>query len=227
MTLNFSDRLTDAPAADDGMPDEDEQRREGRAQTVYLPCCLRAGERCTVGLIRNISPAGLLVETDIAAEPGSEVAYFQDTAQWRRARVVWRDGRRVGLQNIDDGIEEPPAFPHRAIRVPTTLMARMWLDGRAIEIGIGNLSPKGVLAFGVPPIEQGQPVTLTVVGREFANTSLRWWAHGNAGLQFERPMTLRAMNELIGFAERSGSGFYFERRIAELLEGVSVNDERA
>lgn len=200
-----------------------ELRREGRAQTVYLPCCVRAGERCGLGLIRNISAGGLMIETDIALEPGTEIDYFQDSAQWRRARVVWRDGRRFGLANLERVRPgEGPAFPPRAIRIPTTLVGRLWLDGRASEVGIGNISLTGALAFGMPPIDTHQLFTLTVAGRDFPNTSMRWWAEGSAGLKFGQPITLRALTELIDRAD--GSGFYHERRIGELLEVVPAND---
>lgn len=202
----------------------DEQRREGRAQTVYRPCCLRAGPRCCVGLIRNVSPSGLMVETALDAAPGSELDYLQETGQWRRARVVWREGERLGLENIDDPLEQGPGFPHRAIRIPTSLLGRLWLHGRAIEVGIGNISHKGVLLFGVPPIEPQALITLSIAGREFAQCSLRWWADGSAGVQFARPISLRALAELIEHAGSKASGLYFERRIGELLEVVPAND---
>lgn len=219
MISNFSELA----AAD---PPAGEKRREGRVRTVYRPCCLRAGQRCTVGLVRNVSSDGLMVETALEAEPGSEIDYFQETAQWRRARVVWREGTRVGLENIDEWIPESSAFPYRPLRIPTSLLGRMWVHERMVEVGIGNISHKGVLAFGVPPIPRGQLITLTIAGREFANTSMRWWADGSAGLRFAQPMTLRALTELIESAARGGSGLYHERRIGELLEVVPANDPR-
>jgi len=205
---------------------DEEKRREGRVQTVYRPCCIRTERQCTVGLIRNLSHAGLMVETALDAEPGSEVSYFQETAQWRRARIVWREGACIGLENIDEPAEESPAYPHRAVRIPTSLLGRAWLRGQAVEVGIGNISHKGVLAFGMPPVEAGVLFTLSIAGHEFAQTSLRWWADGSAGLQFARPMTLRALAELVEQAGRAGSGLYHERRIAGLMEVVPANDLR-
>ena len=203
---------------------DEEQRREGRVQTVYRPCCIRTERECTVGLIRNISPGGVMVETALAAEPGSEVSWFEETAQWRRARVVWREGACMGLETVDGPDEEAPAFPSRAIRIPTSLLGRVWLRGQAVEVGIGNISHKGVLVFGMPPVEPATLFTVSVAGREFAQTSLRWWADGSAGLQFARPMTLRELAELIEQAGRGGAGLYHERRIAGLLEVVPAND---
>ena len=219
MTLNSSEVLTAEQA-------DWEQRSEGRIQTVYLPCCLRTGERCALGLIRNMSSGGLMVETAIEVDAGSEIAYFLEGAPWRRARVAWSDGARLGLVNIDEPTEDFPSYPSRALRIPTSLVGRVWLRGKAFEIGIGNMSHTGVLAFGVPTIEQGQLVTLTIAGRDFANTSVRWWDDGSAGLKFARPMTLRELNELVDLAERDGSGHYFQRRLGELLEVVPANDPR-
>ena len=201
-------------------------RREGRAQTVYLPCCVRAGNHCGVGLIRNISPSGLMIETDIACEPGDEIDYLQDSNEWRRAKVIWRDERRVGLSNLEAENQDDPGahFPHRAIRIPTTLIGKLWLDSGPIEIGIGNISHKGVLAFGMPPIDPNQLVTLTIAGRDFANTSMRWWAEGSAGLRFGAPITLRVLTELVEHAGAAGSGFYYQRKIGGLLEVVAAND---
>jgi hypothetical protein len=218
MISSSSEPVSDLPIA------PADRRRELRHQAVYLPCCLRLGRHCTVGLIRNVSASGLMIETELKAEPGIELDYFQDTGQWRRARVVWREGRRVGLETIDEEVEDAPAFPHRAIRIPTSLVGRIWLSDKWVVVGIGDLSPRGVLAFGVPPIAQGHLLTMTRVGREFPNTSLRWWAEGSAGLQFERPITIRALTELVEHAGRAGMGLYYERRIAELLEVVPAND---
>jgi hypothetical protein len=204
----------------------EDQRSEPRAQTVYLPCCLRAAQQCRLGLIRNLSPGGLMVETELAAEPGSELEYFQDTALWRRARVIWREGGRLGLAHLGEPAEECSAYPPRAIRIPTSLLGRVWLAGKAVEVGIGNISHKGVLAFGVPPIELGRLVTLSLAGQEFAQTSLRWWADGSAGLRFAQPLSVRALTDLVDRAGRTASGLYHERRLAALLEVVPANDVR-
>jgi hypothetical protein len=225
MTSISSDALGALPPqADKAALSEADQRREGRVQTVYQPCCVRSGAQCNLGLIRNISQGGLMIETDLDVEPGIEIEYFQETVHWRRARVIWRKGRRLGLENIDEFEPDSPSFPHRSLRIPTSLVARLWLAGRGVEVGIGNISHKGVLAFGVPPIACGQLVTLTIAGREFANTSLRWWADGSAGFQFERPISMRALTELIELAGRRTSGLYYERRISDLLEVVPAND---
>ena len=223
MTLSFSDQLIGERPGAIGVPAGTELRREERVQTVYLPCCLRIGQHCSVGLIRNISAGGLMVETTLDAEPGCEIDYFQESGQWCRARVMWRDGRHMGLRNIAEPAGETSIYPHRAIRIPTTLIGRIWLGGRSLEVAIANISHNGVLAFGVPPLEHGQLVTLTIAGREFANTSLRWWDGGSAGLKFERPIAFRKLTELIELAGQRGAGFYYERRIAELLEVVAAN----
>jgi hypothetical protein len=203
-----------------------DQRSEARAQTVYLPCCVRIGNQCGVGLIRNISASGLMVESDIRAEPGDEVEYLQDSTQWHRARVIWHEGKRIGLVNLaDEALAEPvPAFPPRAIRIPTSLIGRLWLERGPIEVGIGNLSHKGALVFGMPPIDQGQLVTLTIAGHDFPNTSMRWWAEGSAGLRFGQPITLRTLTELVDKAGAQGAAFYYQRRIGNLLEVVAAND---
>jgi hypothetical protein len=203
-----------------------DMRREGRAQTVYLPCCVRTGKHCGVGLIRNISAGGLMIETDVIAEPEAEIEYLQDSNEWRRARVIWREGRRVGLSNIEEDAQDQPlpAFPHRSIRIPTTLVGKLWLEGGPIEVGIGNISHKGVLAFGMPPIDPNQLVTLTIAGRDFPNTSMRWWAEGSAGLKFGQPITLRVLTELVEHAGADGLGSYYQRRMGDLLEVVAAND---
>ncbi len=229
MTSISSNASLNTPGGDDadcGPLAGNDPRRESRVLTVYQPCCVRTGQRCTVGLIRNISGNGLMVETSAEAEPGSEVAYFRETAQWRRARVIWREGSQLGLENIDEWIPESPGYPYRPLRVPTSLVGRLWIHEHPAEVGIGNISHKGVLAFGVPPIPRGQLLTLSIAGQEFANTSLRWWADGSAGLKFERAMTLRELTELIEAAGSRGSGMYYERRIGELLEVVPANDPR-
>jgi hypothetical protein len=226
MTSSFNRSGEPLGGAGPDRPQGAEQRREGRVQTVYLPCCVRAGARCGVGLVRNVSPAGLMVETAIESEPGGEIDYFLDSSQWRRGRVVWRDGNRLGVLNLDEDVTETATYPYRAIRVPTSLVGRIWHGDRSVEIGIANISSRGVLAFGVPPLPPGALTTLTVVGKSFANTSLRWWADGSAGLQFERPMTLRALTELLEAAAARGPSLHYERRIGKLLEVVPANDPR-
>ena len=202
----------------------EDQRSEPRAQTVSVPCCLRAARQCRLGLIRNLSPGGLMVETELAAEPGSELDYFQDPAQWRRARVIWREDRCLGLARIGNLAGETAPFPARAIRIPTSLLGRVWLSGKAVEVGIGNVSHQGVLAFGMPPIEPDRVVTLSLAGQEFPETSLCWWADGSAGLRFASPLSVRALTQLVERAGLTASGAYLEHRLAVLLEVVPAND---
>ena len=73
---------------------------------------------------------------------------------------------------------------------------------------------------------KGGLTTLTIVGEDFANTSLRWWADGSAGLQFAQPMNLRTLTKLLELAGGRGPGLHYERRIGELLEVVPANDPR-
>ena len=68
--------------------------------------------------------------------------------------------------------------------------------------------------------------TISIARSEFANTSLLWCADGSAGLRFERPMTMRALTELIEYAGQRACGLYYERRVGELLEVVPANDRR-
>ena len=64
MMSSSSEAVSDLPMA------PADQRRELRHQAVYLPCCLRLGNHCTVGLIRNVSANDSVPQDIVCFDPG-------------------------------------------------------------------------------------------------------------------------------------------------------------
>jgi hypothetical protein len=203
--------------------DTNERRKDRRSVTVYRPCCVRAGPRCTAGLIRNLSDQGLMIETSIEAEVGSEIEYLDGSSDWMRARVVWSGNNTLGLETLEPA-GTGHSHPRRAVRIPATLLARVWLDDGPVEVGIGNISQKGVLVFGVPPLAKGRLLTLTIDGRDYPQTSVRWWAEGCAGMKLAHPLSMSRLSELVEHCARRAAALRYEGRLGQFLEVKPAND---
>ncbi len=83
------------------------QRAEPRIRK-RLPCRLRVTGRQHAGMVLNVSPRGLFVQTHAQAEPGDSVELDLQVPSFRepiplRARVVWRRVVPQQLRNVAEG----------------------------------------------------------------------------------------------------------------------------
>lgn len=192
-------RNTNAPI---DFGDEDtlvrEDRRESERQiTLFRPCCIENGDLAQLGLIRNMSESGALIETGMDLRRGDEIRYFWDSLPAIEARVAWRKDNKVGVQNIRRGGHAHPAHPHRSVRVPCNKPARVWIGGEARECWVINISLTGMLLFGLDDRPKGTPLSIKLGSKEFENADVRWSDLGSTGVRFAKPLSPRDLMRLL------------------------------
>ena len=75
------------------------KRRARRANVYYAAQIAALGEVRDVKL-RDVSPLGAMIETDLALTAGDEVEFLRaDLHLW--SRVAWGEGKRSGLEFVE------------------------------------------------------------------------------------------------------------------------------
>lgn len=176
----------------------DERRDEQRHVTIYRPCCVEVDSGpCCIGIVRNISDSGALIETPCHTTVGSQLTYFWDGGPAFTAEVIWSREGRIGLRNIAH--EERAGsgrFPARAIRVPTDLPATLWHGSKRCSVQIRNISQRGIMVSGISPAIGNALVTVELGCFSFPQASIRWREGREAGIGFDKPIAIKLLMEI-------------------------------
>ncbi|MEQ8411335.1 MAG: PilZ domain-containing protein [Erythrobacter sp.] len=188
-----------------------ERRGDNRVKSAYRPGCVLLPGRMVLGVIRNLSKGGAMIELDERIEPGTEVRYFWDETNIMDAVVAWADGRAHGLENAEHARPFDNPFPYRSVRVPCAMRAELWVGGQRRFADIENLSLGGVCLRGLAAC-RGALLTVKLGDVELCNATVRWVREGVAGVRFERPLTRGDLARILrGFGEE-----------AALVEGIDA-----
>jgi len=176
-----------------------ERRQEDRHQATYRPCCLIASDQVSMGLIRNYSLSGARIETDAAfkVEVGDPLTYFWEASKCIPARVVWTDGRAIGVEHTEHVEDGGTVYPMRSVRVPCQVEATCWVNGEIHTALVENISIGGMRLKGLPEVEPGTPMTVSFCGKEFTSVTVRWSNQLRTGLRFANRMTREALANLL------------------------------
>ncbi|MEW4447593.1 PilZ domain-containing protein [Qipengyuania sp. JC766] len=173
------------------------RRAADRHLTFLRPCCITLAHGAYLALVRNLSPVGAQIETDQDLRVGETLEYFWDGIEPIEARVVWQDGRRVGVENLAEADPKIFARPDRSARIPCERNAQIWVEGNRFQAVVLNISLRGLMAYGLPEFAPGTLATICLGRRSFEQTRLRWVAHGSAGFQFAEPLGANLLMELL------------------------------
>lgn len=183
--------LTDhapAPIDDHPLDRAPDRRADRRVISAFRPGCVLVEGRMLLGLIRNLSAGGVMIELEEALEPGTRVRYFWDETNIIDAVVAWSEGRSHGLDNAQAARPFANPFPYRSVRVPCAMRAEIFANGLCHHAALENLSLGGmrVSGFRAP---RGALLTVGLGEVELANASVRWCRGDETGIRFERPLT--------------------------------------
>ncbi len=190
-----------AHIVEDPRPPLPDRRSGVREITIFRPCCIESDERAQIGLIRNMSERGALIESDIEVRKGDTIRYSWESVPAIEARVAWRQGRRFGVQNLVAGAPPRPRFPHRSVRVPCDMVGTAWIGGEMRECWVVNVSLTGAMLFGLEELPVGKPITLEMAGEEFDNATVRWCDMGSMGLRFAEPLAPSRLMRMLNAAD--------------------------
>ncbi|QIQ87807.1 PilZ domain-containing protein [Erythrobacter sp.] len=211
------DGLNNAPFVEGGVGDNDEldeafdshdetsvqqaaaspdRRADRRVVSAFRPGCVLAEGRMLLGIIRNLSAGGVMIELDEPLEPGTRVRYFWDETNVIDAVVAWSEGRRHGLDNAEAARPFDNPFPYRSVRVPCAMRAEIWAQGNRHFATLENLSLGGmrVSGFRAP---RGALLTVRLGAVELAGASVRWSRDGETGIRFAKPLTRDELSRIL------------------------------
>ncbi|KPP85097.1 PilZ domain-containing protein [Erythrobacter sp. HL-111] len=170
------------------VPPPPERRADRRVVSAFRPGCVLSNGRMLLGIIRNLSSGGVMIELDEPIEPGTRVRYFWDETNVIDAVVAWVDGRAHGLENAADARPFANPFPYRSVRVPCAMRAEIFAGGMCHFAALENLSLGGMRVSGFKA-PAGVLLTVRLGGVEFAGASVRWSQRDETGIRFAAPLT--------------------------------------
>lgn len=179
-----------------------DNRSAQRVMTVYKAARIGTEQGDDLGLIRNISPQGMMVETQLPVREDQPVIIEIQSGSPLHGRVRWSRDGKAGVQ-LDDAIDlaealrtsgpndivdriRPPRFDRK---VDATLQS----GGYHWPATTRNISLSGALVTTREPLAL-QPHVLALVridGLGAISGSLRWSRGCDIGLRFEHPLPLR------------------------------------
>ena len=174
-----------------------ERRQEERYVSVLRVCCIESSEGVTFALLKNISANGAQIEADIPDPVGAPVSYFFDDNFRVEADIAWKKDGRIGLVNRTFSGSNAQVFPRRALRVPLSEPARIWINGIPEAGSVANISQTGALILSGTDIPAGALITLEVGTLVLSNVAVRWSSGKSAGVKFERPLHMRELKIIV------------------------------
>jgi hypothetical protein len=189
-------------SADAVAPD---RRADRRVVSAFRPGCVLTEGRVLLGIIRNLSAGGVMIELDESIEPGTRVRYFWDETNVIDAVVAWSEGRAHGLDNADAARPFASAYPYRSVRVPCAMRAEIHVNGLVHHAALENLSLGGmrVSGFRAPT---GALLTVRLGDVELAGATVRWCRADETGIRFAAPLSRTQLSGILtGMSASTGS----------------------
>ncbi|MEE4208179.1 MAG: PilZ domain-containing protein [Parvularcula sp.] len=173
-----------------------ERRNQKRFKTAFRPGCIVIRNRVVLGMIRNMSRHGVMIEVDEPLREGQRLSYFWDENRLVSARVIWSDGNRHGLENDAEAPIYDTRHTYRSVRVPCTLEAEIWTNGERQRLEVANLSLGGMRVRRLQA-SPGNPLTIAMAGIELYNADVRWNDGHEAGIRFAQRLTRSELSAIL------------------------------
>lgn len=179
-----------------------DNRSAQRVMTVYKAARIGTDHADDLGLIRNISTQGLMVETQLALREDQSVVIEIQSGNPIPGRVRWSRDGMTGIQLAQD-IDIAEALRSRAageladrIRPPRfdrVVDATLQGGGRHWPAMTRNISLSGVqvVTKGTVDLPRHALAMVRVEGLGPLSGSLRWQQGNSVGVRFEKPLPLR------------------------------------
>jgi len=169
-----------------------ERRSLPRFRTAFRPACIVIENRVVLGIFRNMSSEGVLIEVDEPLAEGQRVAYFWNEQQLVHARVIWTEGNRYGLENKTEQRVFDTEHRYRSVRVPCAVEATVWVRGECHMVQVENLSLGGMRVRGIKAWRSA-PLTIRIAEIELCNACVAWTRDSEkaseTGIRFEKSLS--------------------------------------
>lgn len=181
---------------------ETDRREDYRPYLAYRPCCVSNGGQVYLGLIKNQSANGAMIElvdqTNVSNlfAVDETVAYFWNSETRVRAKVVWREGNRIGLANERSVDPFGAEKPFRSLRLPSAKPAKFWIGNSCHVAPIENISMGGLCVRGLPDLSIGALLTVVLGKLEICNAAVRWKEGRRTGIRFQAKLNQQDLAQL-------------------------------
>lgn len=176
-----------------------DRRKEQRVVSMFKGAYVKSGGELHFVTLRNISESGLCFDAFPGVEVGAEVTFCFDSAEPKSGVVKWVQDGRFGVSTLSDGsllTREMGGRP-RAVRLPLSITARVYIDGRCNEVAVHNISLRGICIDHVCGMRVGQLVSIEVGGYSFELATIRWHRGGRVGICLAEPVQFRQFRDLV------------------------------
>lgn len=181
---------------------ETDRREDYRPYLAYRPCCVSSGGQVYLGLIKNQSANGAMIElvdqTNVSNlfALDQTVAYFWNSETRVSAKVVWREGNRIGLANERSVDPFANTKPFRSLRLPSATAAKFWIGNSCHVAPIENISMGGLCVRSLPDLPIGALLTVVLGKFEICNSAVRWKEGRRTGIRFQTKLNQQDLAQL-------------------------------
>lgn len=167
-----------------------DRRKEHRAISMFKSAYVRDSSGLHFVTLRNISETGICFDTYCGVAEGTEIEFCFDATGPKTGIVKWVQDGRFGVSASPGSIilQGLTGQKPRAVRLPLSIKARVFVEGRCSEVTIHNLSLRGVCIDYVHGMRVGQLVSVELGNRCFELATIRWHDSNRVGICFAEPI---------------------------------------
>jgi len=184
-----------------------ERRREERLVTTYRAArIVTARGQEQLGIIRNVSIGGVMIETHADIAVGDRIWIEPRACQPVWGAVVWSEVLRHGVvfdQALPDAslltltTPESPNQVVRAPRITVDMPARLYVAGTWRTVRLCDVSQGGAKVDCAALLAEAEPAVLAIPGLGDVQAFVRWQGKGRVGLLFAEPLSIGMLSAWI------------------------------
>ena len=148
-------------------------------------------------MLRDISSNGAGFESDVPLVIGEKVRVTWGSFDLAEAEVIWSQGKQFGLNLPVGELVAQSAYLNRAVRVPISLPATIYLNGERHNGELLNISQAGASVALSCDVTRGALATICCGDHTFENAEVKWARDGVVGFRLARLLTIAKMKELL------------------------------
>lgn len=160
--------------------------------------------------IVNVSPAGLELRLYRSAEPGTPIEVRLPSETRIHGTIIWKRGNAAGVHldrplDISLLVGADSGDPRARRRMPRATVERdgtLRMESLVYPVTLFDISPAGARIRGARPIATQGPASLRLPELEPIGCRICWINGEDAGLKFNAPLEMRALEEWIGQLQR-------------------------
>lgn len=193
----------------DRVPGPSDRREGERHLTLFRVGSITIGERRELCLIKNISAGGMMIRAYCPIAQGTELAIELKSGQPVRGRVSWTREPNVGVAfdeaiDVIDILSASAEGPRpRMPRIEVDCIASVRDGANVYRLPVCDISQGGVKVKGMPPLEHGCDLSVSLPGLPPQPAALRWRQDGHLGISFNRLVPLA---ELVAWLQSTREG---------------------